>query len=332
MKKSTHRVEIVELNLEKHPNADSLSIQKIFGYQVVLRTQDWEGVKYGAYLVPDSVVDTRKPEFSWLSPEVNKNFRHAVDDNPFLHRVTTMRLRGVLSYGLMVKAPEGFKPGDDASDFLGVTRYQPTIIAAGATVPPERFTKDYELEACERYASEIFEPGEYLLVTEKMDGVNARYCWQDDRLHAGSKSVWIDPEKGQGSSVWRAPKAYPQLETFCKENPELTVYGEIVGYPKEHKTKLRYGVKEGQIDFYIFDILDKDHYLNYDDVKAFATHYKLNIVPLIDRFQFTPELLKIAAGDSLILGSNHRREGVVIRSVIERQTLVGRAILKLVDW
>ena len=34
MKKSTHRVDIVKICPEKHPNADSLVIQRVYGYQV----------------------------------------------------------------------------------------------------------------------------------------------------------------------------------------------------------------------------------------------------------------------------------------------------------
>ena len=39
MAESTHRVEIVPVNLEPHPNADTLSIVRVFdGYTCVVRT------------------------------------------------------------------------------------------------------------------------------------------------------------------------------------------------------------------------------------------------------------------------------------------------------
>jgi hypothetical protein len=51
MAESTHRVEIVPVNLEPHPNADTLSIVRVFdGYTCVVRTADWEGVPFAAYI------------------------------------------------------------------------------------------------------------------------------------------------------------------------------------------------------------------------------------------------------------------------------------------
>ena len=45
-----------------HPNADILSIVKVFGYTCVVRTQDWKDRSVGAYIPPDSAVpDTGLP-------------------------------------------------------------------------------------------------------------------------------------------------------------------------------------------------------------------------------------------------------------------------------
>jgi len=144
MKKSTHRVDVVRLNPEKHPNADSLVIQCVYGYQVCLRSSDWEGIELGAYIQPDSVVDTDRPEFSWLK---GPNFRTAIEGDTRYHRVCAMRLRGVVSYGLMVPAPAGAVEGDDVSGILGVTRYQPTILCAHATEAPKKVKASYVLRS-----------------------------------------------------------------------------------------------------------------------------------------------------------------------------------------
>ena len=37
-----------------HPNADSLSIVKVWGYEVVVRSADWAGIDRAVYIVPDS--------------------------------------------------------------------------------------------------------------------------------------------------------------------------------------------------------------------------------------------------------------------------------------
>ena len=42
---SEHRVEVVPVVLEQHPNADKLSIVKVRGWQCVVATSDWAGVQ-----------------------------------------------------------------------------------------------------------------------------------------------------------------------------------------------------------------------------------------------------------------------------------------------
>lgn len=115
MAESTHRVEIVPITLLPHPNADTLSIIPVDGYQVVGKTDDWKSIPFGAYLPPDSVVDVTRPEFSWLAENVGQTTR----------RIKARRLRGEWSMGLMIPAPEGFNVGDDVAEFLGVTHYNP---------------------------------------------------------------------------------------------------------------------------------------------------------------------------------------------------------------
>lgn len=334
MKKSTHRVEVIRLDPFKHPNADTLSIQRVYGYTVCLRSEDWQGIALGAYIVPDSVVDTQRPEFSWLAPDVNKNFRPANgDDDRRFHHVTVMRLRGVISYGLMVPAPEGSSEGDDVSDILGVTRYNQVIVSQDGIEGPDRYKKDYDLEAYERYAADLLIPGEEVIYVEKMDGENGRFCYQDGRLHAGSKNQWIDPIKGQTSSVWRAATKFSQLEVLTKENPELTIYLEIVGYPESNKTKRRYNIPPGDIDIYAFDILRGDTFVDYDEMKQICERYGIKTAPEVARVKYAPEIIHdYIPKKSLVPGVTHEPEGIVCRPVHERYGLQGRAVLKLVAW
>src|SRR3990167_2192296 len=112
MADSTHKVEIVPIKLEPHPNADKLSLVKIHGYTCVVNTNDWAGKDEAAYVCPDSLVDTKRPEFAFLG------------DRP---RITVRRFRGIFSQGLLVPAPEGSQIGDDVAEQLGVTKYEPII-------------------------------------------------------------------------------------------------------------------------------------------------------------------------------------------------------------
>ena len=330
MKKSTHRVEVVRLNPEKHPNADSLSIQRVYGYQVVLRTEDWQDIELAAYVPPDSVVDTDRSAFSWLkgSPQ----FRSAIDGDTRYHRVTAMRLRGVISYGLLAGCPIGSQEGDDVSDCLGVTRYQPTILCEHATEAPEKYVKDYDVESFERYSHEIFKPGEMVFAFEKLDGVNSRYTYTyQDRMHVGSRTIWFKPEFN--STWWEILEKYPQIEKACRDNPDLVLYGEIIGYT-DHKTKKRYGLKPGEIDFYLFDILRGTEFLDWSAVLNITNWYGIKTVPCVQESQLHYDfdyIKSLADGASLIPGVKHSREGIVVRPTTERRELAGRAVLKIVS-
>ena len=115
--KSTHKVEIVPVVLLPHNNADSLSIVKVYGYQCVVRTEDWVGVDKAAYIQPDSVVPQRK-EYEFLIP-----VSHGGVWEPRYQRITARKLRGERSEGLLMPAPRGSKIGDNVAERMGITRY-----------------------------------------------------------------------------------------------------------------------------------------------------------------------------------------------------------------
>jgi len=73
---SIFQVEVVPVVLEPHPDADMLSIVKVYGYTVCVRTVDWQDKTIGAYIPPDSVVPN------------NENFA-------FLHGKTRIKVREI---------------------------------------------------------------------------------------------------------------------------------------------------------------------------------------------------------------------------------------------
>jgi hypothetical protein len=162
---STHKVEVVPVKLDNHPNADSLSVVSVFGgYPCCVRTCDWKDGDLAAYIPPDSVVDVTLPEFAFLAKGTKTS-----------HRVRCVKLRGVQSYGLLMKAPEGANVGDDVAEHFGVQHYEPEMRGActggEAESAPDRLAhlSRYDVDSMRRYA-EIFQPGEEVCVTEKIHG------------------------------------------------------------------------------------------------------------------------------------------------------------------
>src|SRR5579885_2106433 len=131
---STHRVNVVKLGvIRKHPNADTLGLVDIGGYQIVVKLGEFQEGQLAIYVQPDSVLSDR-PEFEWFwepnayeggTPEKKR-------------RVTVRKFRKEWSEGLLLKledyiqwypqGPDGVVypvEGDDVSEYLGITHYNP---------------------------------------------------------------------------------------------------------------------------------------------------------------------------------------------------------------
>lgn len=355
---STHRVDIVEVALDKHPNADALSIVHIEGYQVVVRTEDWlerftDGVRIGAYVPPDSLVPVWRDEFHFLQTKPDQT----------QVRVKARKLRGEWSMGLLVPAPAGAKLGDDVAEQLGVEHYEPPLKFGtageaersprvrrvcqscgglgivedpqhghslkcepcnGEGYPNDRETvgfeyPKYDVEAFRKYGRIAFEPEEKVWVTEKIHGANGRWLYNGERYYCGSRTEW--KRESESNLWWKALRSYPALTNFLFMNPGVCVYGEVYGQVQD----LKYGTKPGEVRIAIFDILHQGKWVDAAAAREFQPNPNgphagtLPWVPLIAVCEYDFNfLLALAEGDTLIEGAKHFREGIVIKPLKER--------------
>ncbi len=322
MSLSTHKVEIVPVSLEPHPNADSLSIVRVYGYQVVVRTCDWKGVTVGAYLPPDSLVDTARPEFAFLKTEGRCK-----------ERIKAKKLRSVVSFGLLVPAPSGYAVGDDVASVLGVEHYEPPVnsLSSGGeavSVPgPLSHLSKYDIDSLRRYAS-VFNAGERVLLTEKIHGANARFCYIGNTFYCGSRTEW---KKDDAKNMWwKALDNTPQLNVFCRDHQNYVVYGEVYGDVQS----FRYGCKKGEVRFAAFDVYDLEQgcFVNAIETRDLLADYSVPQVPLLSVCDYDfGAVCAFAEGRSTMDGADHIREGCVVKPLIERwDQSVGRVILKVV--
>ena len=295
-KKSNHRVDMVRIPaIEKHPNADTLGIVRIRGYQVIVKLGEFNEGDLSAYIQPDSVVPP-EDEFAFLwSAQGYKDG----DDIPLKYRrITVRKFRKEYSEGLLIRIPEWVRiddgaqvrepiEGDDVSDALGITHYEPPEPqerAVNQRNPRPRSLKGwfywflerigirvngntggrnihgpssgrpvYDVEAFKNYPN-VFTEGEPVVVTEKIHGSNARYTYQDGKMHVGSRTMWKNPE---AKCVWvDALKQNPAIGEWCQRNPGFTLYGEVV---PTQGSEFMYGCLPGQVRFFLFDILRPDN-------------------------------------------------------------------------
>lgn len=321
---ASHKAEVVRIGeLEKHPNADSLSIVQVFGFPVIVRTDAFEPGDLAAYVPADSLVDTSRSEFAFLADKANASG---------LARIKPIKLRGIFSMGLLVPLSVGmlvqFGPGDDVTESLGVTKYEPPLVTYGAAVasPPPCGDVGYtSIEAFRRYP-DLFETGEEIVATEKIHGGNARYVYVDGELHVGSHNRWLKP----GESIWHKALEYtPEIELFCRANPGKVLFGEVFGRVQD----LRYG-RPNSVAFVAFDVFDTETrtFLDFDEFDRLVDAWGVPLAPVVYRGPFDRSLIEaVIEGDSLESKvPGHVMEGVVVRPVREFfDPKFGRKVLKL---
>jgi len=190
IEKSSSRCEVIPLILEKHPNADKLSIVRIGGYQAVTQTEQWAGKDRAVYCPPDSMVPIDRPEFAFLNRGKGATYE----------RIKAKKLRGEWSEGLLVAAPPGAQIGDDVSSVLGVQRYEPpepgvnsggksNLTLAGENEPEPFPVPKYDLEAWQKFGY-LIPDGTPVVLTEKLHGANARFVYWNNRFYCGSRTGW----------------------------------------------------------------------------------------------------------------------------------------------
>jgi RNA ligase-like protein/uncharacterized protein len=136
--KANHQAKVIKVgDPVVHPNADTLEIFKIDGYQVISKKGDLVPGDLAVYIQPDSVVPQTEV-FRWIwEPWVlvdPANVDDAIPEVPEKRRrITVKKLRGEYSEGLLIKLSHFqqespglvLEEGDDAADILGITHYDP---------------------------------------------------------------------------------------------------------------------------------------------------------------------------------------------------------------
>lgn len=206
--KSTHECPVFHFDfakVRKHENADRLGLYSIpdSDYLYVLNLADWDGyVGKVCWVPPDSLVPVSRPEFSFLAVDSKYDeFSNKLKEGGFA-RVKAKRLRGIVSYGLMVKYTGELPDRANGATELEVRHYEPPSLGEGgkrgsnlgpsvddASAPDGVYYK-YDVDAFLKYGRRLFEDGEPVYVTVKYHGQNHRAVCKDGQMHVGSRTGW----------------------------------------------------------------------------------------------------------------------------------------------
>lgn len=307
---STHKIEVVPIHLEPHPNADSLSLVRVFDHYVCsVRTEDWKDRTLGAYCPPDSVMPDL-PEYAFLKGHF---------------RIKAKKLRGVVSQGLLIPAPDGAQAGDDVAEPLGIKHYDPPIwFKMGEDGPPPPIAgPHYDIENWFRYGN-VIPVGTPVEISEKLHGTNFRVTWQQDKLWVAARSRYRKPSAA--SLYWQALDDNPWLAELVQSRPNAIFYGEIFGCVQD----LKYGAPNQRL-IRIFEVFEEGRFLDVEQRNAILTEDRrppvLYTGPYADRH--VDENLN---GPSIFPGAKNIREGIVIRPLAELfNESIGRVILKAIS-
>ena len=324
---STHSVNIIEIaEVRPHDNAERLEIVPVNGWQAVVKKGAFKPGDRAIYIEPDYTVPTERPEFAFLAK-----------DGKGRHRLKAVRLRGVLSYGLLIPCPQELSlcpVGEDVMEWFDIERYVPPVKHAGVqtsdAIPeaewPQLYCPKFDVESYQKWP-DIIEPGERVLVTEKVDGANARFVWHNERLYLGSRSQWL---KDEGTHIWkRALDATPEIRAWCEGHPDVILFGEVYGWVQS----LRYGAAQGEVRFAAFAALAKDEWIAIPMLYDSLRDSGVPVAPIVGAgafYDFDAEEVKaIAERDSQLGPPGHMMEGIVIVPLEERRHQeIGRVALK----
>lgn len=317
---STHNVQVVEIReVRPHDNAERLEIIPVGGWQAVVKKGMFKVGDRAVYIEPDYTVPTTRPEFSFLAK-----------DGKDRHRLKAVRLRGVLSYGLLIPVPDelaGVPVSANVMEELGIERYEPPVTSAGADdLPadqwPEVYSSKFDIESLQNHPG-LFRDGESVIITEKIHGANARYVFSGDAFYIGSRTRWLKPDVNH---IWkRAADRTPELEEFCRRFPGLVVYGEIYGSVQS----LKYGAALGEVHFRAFAALDKGRWCDMGALFGLFDLHKVPTAPILYEGPFSEAVVKAIAEADSKLCDGQMMEGVVITPVMDRRDdAIGRVALK----
>ncbi len=299
----------------RHPNADTLSITQADGFPTIFRTGDFKEGDLAIYIPIDSLLPLDNPLFRFLAK--------AEPTPGSYHRLKALRLRGIFSRGLLVKPPEpmeltsipAWKVGQDVAEYYGIKKWEPELPVTmnSEQLSDPGFAPKYGVEHYEKYKS-FFQPGDEVLVTEKIHGTNARFGWVKGEFWVGSHNSW---RKRDERNLWWLVAAQYDLENKLRPADGFIVYGEVFG----HKIQdLAYGCKVNERQLRVFDVFDTNSgsWLTPWEVKGFCASAGLEPVPEFYRGPYEPEKFEHLKDGPSTFDPKQMREGFVIRLVQPR--------------
>lgn len=297
------------LDIQPIPGADAIECATVDGWRVVTKKGEFAVGDLAIYFEIDSWI----PEP--IAPFLCKDKREY--NGVVGARLRTVKLRGQISQGLLLPAPEAASNGDDLTEVMNIQKYEPPVptqltgLARGnfpSFIPKTDQERIQNLRASlEAWAGN----GSMWEVTEKLDGSSMTAYLFKEQFGVCSRN--LDLTETDGNSFWIMARAARLEELLRSTGRNLALQGELIGPGIQGN---RYALTAHQ--FRVFDIYDiqAGRYLNPHERAELTGALQLDTVPMLGVVSLAgcmmPDLLGAAEGPS-ILNPKVEREGLVYK-------------------
>jgi RNA ligase (TIGR02306 family) len=270
-------IEIIK-NIRNHPNADSLDIAEVLGWQVV--------VKKGTHQEGDKVVfitiDTIVPKCTWSEFLADKE----KPDKPI--RIKNVKLRGEYSSGLvipMIEFPlqfETLEVGDDVTELLSVKKYIKELPANLSGENEGEFPTHLASKTDEdnglndpEMVKKVLEQDPTITITQKLDGSSVTIAVKDGEItQVCSRN--LSKKDTEKSTFWRCARRL-KIPTGWSG----VIQGEMCGNGIQKNT-----LKLVDVKIFVFQIKVGQAYMTYDMMADFCKNeLECDVVPLISKLE-----------------------------------------------
>lgn len=342
--------------VDKHPDADTLDVCIVLGdYPVITKHNEYKVDDLAGYLPIDSIVPDTS-DFYFLCPKAYEKYegdngeilqrqlgsKYPVGSVPEKYRILkAKKIRGIYSQGMLFGKIPTWEVGTSIVEFLQLKKWEepeeenlPGLKKSRADTasPPKGWSiPHYDIDGLRKYLNCLGE-NEEVVLTEKLHGSNAAFCYDGDQLWVKSRNFY---KKMDEDDMWWDIALRYDLENKLKQFPKKVFFGEVYGQVKgfRYDTIIAEGRLMTRIRF--FDVWDvsRMRYEDYDDRVKYITDAGLDPVPELYRgvWQGKDTMYPLAEGTST-LNPKHIREGFVLNTLKERyeSRLDSRMQVKLV--
>lgn len=304
------------------PDADAIEVAVVGGWNVVVKKGEYSVGDFAVYCEIDSWIPYE------LAPFLTKGQEPRVYNGVKGERLRTIKLRGVLSQGLLLPLEpftkqiiaEDEKAGIDVTELLGIQKWEapiPAQLAGEVRGEFPSFIPKTDQERVQNLVDTLDNwnaEGLTFEMTEKLDGSSMTvYVFNEDE---GVCSRNWNLRETQSNSLWKVCRQQQLIERLRQSDHNLALQGELVGEGIQGNP---YKLKGQQ--FFLYDIYDIDFgtYFTPLDRQTFCFEFDINHVPVRGTFNYNIEvqsLLELAEGKSA-LNDKTEREGLVFKCELD---------------